>query len=233
MRLNRRFFTLIELLVVIAIIAILAAMLLPALAKAREKARQATCMSNLKQMGLATSMYVQDNNDNGPRYGSMGRLAAGVLGCGGQMCSMIQYFATDATGGAGDIGKSTGALLFPYATNKQSFYCPTNGNDVTQWPRINYWTTFLRKNAWTGSWITAGSAYPPAAMPIALDCMTWVNAGTLLPAVVSCGTNTATATGPGAHSNMWNVAYLDGHAEAQAWQRVRMGDAVQTQVYLW
>ncbi len=73
---NRRAFTLIELLVVIAIIAILAAILFPVFAQAREKARQTSCLSNQKQLGLGTMMYVQDYDETYPMTANYGEPAA-------------------------------------------------------------------------------------------------------------------------------------------------------------
>ena len=71
MPVSRRAFTLIELLVVIAIIAILAAILFPVFAQAREKARQTSCLSNLKQYALANLMYVQDYDETFPFSANM------------------------------------------------------------------------------------------------------------------------------------------------------------------
>ena len=80
MKFRNQAFTLIELLVVIAIIAILAAILFPVFAQAREKARQTSCLSNAKQIGLASQMYAQDYDEILPETGWQGPCSDPVTG---------------------------------------------------------------------------------------------------------------------------------------------------------
>jgi prepilin-type N-terminal cleavage/methylation domain-containing protein/prepilin-type processing-associated H-X9-DG protein len=107
---RRSAFTLIELLVVIAIIAILAAILFPVFARARDKARQATCMSNLKQIGLALMQYAQDYDESHP----------GVWF--GPVSKQPWSQPSDAT----TFYKWMDAV-FPYVKNEQVFNCPSDG----------------------------------------------------------------------------------------------------------
>jgi prepilin-type N-terminal cleavage/methylation domain-containing protein len=100
---RRRAFTLIELLVVIAIIAILAAMLLPALAAAKEKATRTACKSNLHQIGLGLQMYANENRDKLP------------------------YTATGNGDWMWDLFADHADLLAAACGNKKILYCPGNG----------------------------------------------------------------------------------------------------------
>jgi prepilin-type N-terminal cleavage/methylation domain-containing protein/prepilin-type processing-associated H-X9-DG protein len=103
-------FTLIELLVVIAIIAILAAILFPVFAKAREKARAITCVSNEKQCGLAILQYVQDYDETYPNQGS---------GCVGDAAS---------PSGDGSDCNTWYDNIQPYMKSKLVLKCPSNPN---------------------------------------------------------------------------------------------------------
>lgn len=121
-------FTLIELLVVIAIIAILAAILFPVFARARENARRASCMSNLKQIGLGMMMYVQDYDEQYP-VGIVGDLDvnnstpfSGAAYCTNMPCGIFSVSDGHATGG---YIMSWMDLLQPYTKSTQIFVCPS------------------------------------------------------------------------------------------------------------
>jgi type II secretory pathway pseudopilin PulG len=112
---------LIELLVVIAIIAILAAMLLPALARAKEKARQSYCINNEHQMGLCFQMYTSDYNENYPVHDGWAAL-------GGQRPAVPVIIGLAAQYGGQEY--ETNRPLNEYTKNVNVFHCPSDKGDV-------------------------------------------------------------------------------------------------------
>lgn len=129
-------FTLIELLVVIAIIAILAAILFPVFAQAREKARQVSCLSNCKQLGLGYMMYTQDYDET--------------------------FAFAERWGGA---GQGWGGRIYPYVKNRAVYTCPNDYAPRPDWvPRTNVVSyaqnTFLSSNNHFWEWsVDANGVY--------------------------------------------------------------------------
>ena len=201
---RRRGFTLIELLVVIAIIAILAAILFPVFAKAREKARQSSCLSNVKQLALASMGYAQDYDEQLPASYKAGP----------------PIYWTDT--------------ISPYIKNTQIFKCPSLGIPESFWNGSqmaygwNYYYLTLQAGAvaYNAQTTSLGQVKSPAETVMLGDgpsCSVMAT-GTLYYPDVYTGSR-INAMGyvlsyNGAyfanlrHNEMANIAFVDGHAKA-------------------
>lgn len=194
MRATRRSaFTLIELLVVIAIIAILAAILFPVFAQAREKARQASCVSNTKQYALATAMYVQDCDEVMP-------MGSYPLGDPTTSCVATYYWA-----------------VAPYVKNNQIATCPSEPQamkltDVTGYPCTN--TPPYDSYAVNSS--VFGNAYYPNFSPTALAAITRPSEtiGAYDGNVGFGPVNNQVQVVQARHSETFSANYVDGHTKA-------------------
>ncbi len=196
---RRTGFTLMELLVVIAIIAILAAILFPVFARAREKARQSSCLSNEKQIALGVLMYAQDYDDTLPPY---------------------YNFAATVPAGA----RYWMEVIMPYVKNSQIFVCPSRGNGaITASYGCNYNWVFsnFEESGWPperGKNLAKIDRVSEIIM--FLDGSTYIS---LYDPGVASSAGGYYGKPEGWHNDQCNVAFCDGHAKS--FKREVVGDA--------
>jgi len=206
-------FTLIELLVVIAIIAILAAILFPVFAQARESARLTSCLSNMKEHGLAWNMYAQDYDETFSLSRTFSlNLPPEVGGAGGGGCDCDALCTTNKT------WKQT---TYPYIKNYGIFRCPSNpNNDVaTEDMDKNFKVSYASNGVVNWGWnaLRMASINRPAETVMLLES-TW-SCADLGDWVARGNTPTACVWGQGfyqhrGHDGLMNWAFFDGHAKA-------------------
>jgi prepilin-type N-terminal cleavage/methylation domain-containing protein/prepilin-type processing-associated H-X9-DG protein len=197
-------FTLIELLVVIAIISILAAILFPVFARARESARRASCMSNLKQIGLAMMMYVQDYDEHYPKNS----YASGeVLPCPGNTSTSCRAFWP--------------LRVYPYVKSVQVFNCPSDtvnwtGKDVANGTAVAHTISYGYNQAFGGGPIMA-EVDKPSQTALLGDDMGYYRY--YLYSYCYAGSTTDYRCMSDRHLNGANITFADGHVKWMSVQR--------------
>jgi len=208
-------FTLIELLVVIAIIAILAAILFPVFAKAREKARQTSCIPNLKQLSLGFLMYAQDYDETlpGVQFG-------------------VSWPWSQWPGSYDWCGVFTHAVM-PYLKNNQILQCPSD-KDSDRWTGSNGmsygYSEYLYNSGYGYDKLAAAANAPAGVAAVSFLAETWASGiymdweggGPAINGVVD-GLNRIRYGGwdpwvP--HHEGTNIAYVDGHAKFMPFGRM-------------
>jgi prepilin-type N-terminal cleavage/methylation domain-containing protein/prepilin-type processing-associated H-X9-DG protein len=202
----RRAFTLIELLVVIAIIAILAAILFPVFSRAKESAKRASSLSNLKQLGTATLLYIGEYDE---RYFTAG-MGAPVCTAG----STVDMYGVVRSGSWLEIRYWHG-MLMPYVKNRGIFFSPSGEAETQQTRDLGY---PMNNYAWNYDGLTARyfpggqlALEDPARAMLMMDAVeTGIGAwGRNSPSRLRGHMNTAGERGNGTA----NVSFTDGHAK--------------------